>query len=207
LVDINGKPVLELVLERLKNHGADEIWLCVNHMADMIVDYFGNGNQFGLNINYVRENKRMGTAGALSLLPSLTAKQVLVMNADLITDIDFSSLVHFHHDNNAMLTVGIRKMHYQIPYGVVETQNHFMLSVQEKPTYSYFVSAGIYLCDTSLFKYIPKDEFFDMPCFISKVIESGTNPVVFPIHEEWIDIGRVEDLEIARSHSSNTVTT
>jgi NDP-sugar pyrophosphorylase family protein len=201
MMDINGRPVLELVLERLKKHGAEQVWISVNYKADVIEEYFGDGSDFGLAINYVRETKRMGTAGSLSLLPDIAGENILIMNADLITEVDFSNFVHFHEINQSPFTVGIRRQDYEIPYGVVETDNEKLLGVHEKPTYSYFVNAGIYLCKTDLLLLVPEDEFFDMPSLINKAIENEIQPVVFPVHEDWIDIGRIQDLEIARERN------
>jgi dTDP-glucose pyrophosphorylase len=197
MLKVGDKPILETIIDRFKKSGFKNFVFCVNYKAEIIKNYFGNGSKFGVNIEYVDENKRMGTAGALSLLKEKPKEAFFVMNGDLLTTLDFSYLLEYHHKNEAVATMAVREHKYQVPFGVVNLEGNKIRSIEEKPTFNFFVSAGIYVLEPETIDLIPKNEFFDMPDLFNKLIEAKKETVSFPIKEYWTDIGRIEEYKKA----------
>lgn len=205
MLPIAGRPILEIIVERFKQQGFRSITLCLNYLGEVIEDHFGNGAKFGVEISYVREEKRMGTAGALSLLLPRPTLPIIVMNGDILTSVNFGQLLSFHYDSLALATMGVNRFQYQLPYGVVQVRNHNIVSFTEKPAYDFFVNAGIYVVSPEALEHVPVDKYFDMPSLFDQI--SPDRRVAFPIHEYWLDIGRHDDLERAswefpKSHSA-----
>ncbi|MCG3686702.1 nucleotidyltransferase family protein [Aliarcobacter butzleri] len=199
MLKVGNKPILETIIRNFANHGFVNITISLNYKGEMIKDYFKDGSELGVNIDYIEENTRLGTAGALSLLENTPNEPFFVMNADLLTDVNFSHLLDFHSYANANATMCVREYDYQIPYGVVETNEDNITSIVEKPIKKFFVNAGIYILSPNIFEFIPKDEFFDMPTLFNILIEKQKKVLSFPIHEYWLDIGRMSDFEQAQS--------
>jgi dTDP-glucose pyrophosphorylase len=199
MLHVGGKPILETIISKFASYGFVNIVLCVNYKSDIIKDYFGDGSRFGVNIEYVFEEKRMGTAGALSLLIENPDEPFFVMNGDLLTNVNFEHLLSFHLENSATATMCVREYDFQVPFGVVDLDDGKIKSIQEKPTHNFFVSAGIYMLSPSVLSHIPKDKFYDMPTLFEKMIELEEELVSFPIREYWLDIGRIEEFEKANS--------
>jgi dTDP-glucose pyrophosphorylase len=197
MLKVGGKPVLEIILSNLKDHGFHDFVFCVNFKADMIQSHFGDGSAFGVSVRYVHEEKRMGTAGALSLLPPGVTGPFLVMNGDILTKVNFSKLIEFHSSNKSSATMCVRKYDFQIPFGVVNSVDGRINGIEEKPVHSFLVSAGIYLVEEECLKHIPSSDFFDMPQLFNQMIKNKENAQAFPIHEYWLDIGREDDLNRA----------
>jgi dTDP-glucose pyrophosphorylase len=193
LLHIGGRPLLETIVINLAKHGFRNINISVNYRADMIEDHFGDGSQWGVNIRYIHETKRMGTAGSLTLLSEKPKKPVIIMNGDLLTKINFKQLVDFHTEHEAKATMCVREYEYQIPYGVVHADNELITSIVEKPIQRYFVNAGIYVINPEVLESIPRDTFYDMPTLYEHLIEDKQRSVIFPIREYWLDIGRMDD--------------
>ncbi len=198
LIPVGGKPVLESIIERLAEQGFTRIFLSVNYQAEKVEAHFGDGSEFGVEISYLEENQRLGTAGALTLLPEMPSEPFLVMNADLVTAINFRRLLDFHLDQAADATMGVREYRFQVPYGVIEMSGNQITEINEKPTQSYFVNGGIYALSPSVLKYVPKGQMYDMPTLFDQVIQNKGLPAAFPIHEYWIDIGQLDDLQQAQ---------
>lgn len=198
LIPVGGKPVLESIIERLAEQGFRRIFLSVNYQAEKVEAHFGDGSEFGVEISYLEENQRLGTAGALTLLPEMPSEPFLVMNADLVTAINFRRLLDFHLDQAADATMGVREYRFQVPYGVIEMSGNRITEINEKPTQSYFVNGGIYALSPSVLKYVPKGQMYDMPMLFDQLIKDKGLPAAFPIHEYWIDIGQFEDLHQAQ---------
>ena len=206
MLKIGDKPVLELIIERLLNQGFSNFYISVNYKAEVIEDYFGDGSKFNCKINYLREDKRLGTAGALSLLPKGINEPIVVMNGDVLTKVDFRNLREFHYLHESPLTISVRKYDFKVPYGVINIEDHSVVSLDEKPTQSFFVNAGVYVINSKLLEHIPLNEFYDMTTFVEDVMAKDINVLCFPIVEKWIDIGQVDDLNYAREeHSSATL--
>lgn len=193
LLNVGAKPILQTIIENFERYGFKNIIISVNYKSEMIKDYFGNGEQFNVNIEYIEESKRLGTAGALSLLKKTIDLPFFVMNGDLLTNVNFEHLLDFHTGGNSIATMCVREYQYQIPYGVIETNNDKITSIIEKPTNKFFVNAGIYLLSPEVLNKIPDNEFFDMPTLFDKLIKKEKNVLSFPIHEYWLDIGQHND--------------
>jgi len=199
MLKVGNKPILQTIVEKFAEYGFINIVMCVNYKSHIIEDYFGNGSEFGVNIKYVLEEQRMGTAGALSLLNFEPNEPFFVMNGDLLTNVNFEHLLDYHTLQNATATMCIREYEFQIPYGVVNIDNGEILSIEEKPIQKFFVSAGIYMLNPEILSMIPKNEFYDMPTLFETLIQNHKKNISFRIHEYWLDIGRMEEYERANS--------
>ncbi|QOP40827.1 nucleotidyltransferase family protein [Sulfurimonas marina] len=197
MLKVGDKPILETIVEKFAEYGYINIIMCVNYKSHIIQDYFGDGKKFGVNIEYVLEEQRMGTAGALSLLKEKPTEPFFVMNGDLLTNVNFEHLHDYHLSNNALATMCVREYDFQVPYGVVNIEESKILSIAEKPVHKFFVSAGIYMLSSEVLEYIPKNEFFDMPTLFETLISKNKNAISFPLREYWLDIGRIEEYKKA----------
>jgi dTDP-glucose pyrophosphorylase len=201
MIDINGIPLLERQIRGLEKMGIKSIYISINYLGSIIKDHFGAGDEFGVTINYLHEDKKLGTAGALSLLPSMNKKNdLLVMNGDILTKSDFIHLYHFHKEHNASITVSAIGYHINIPYGVIECRGATVTGLQEKPSQRFFCNAGIYALSVEMLQKVPKETFWNMTDLIEKCLADKENVSVFPVHEYWTDIGTPGDLEKARNH-------
>lgn len=199
MIPVGGRPLLETIVRNFRAQGYRRFFMAVNYMGEVIREHFGDGHKLGVEIEYLVEDRRMGTAGALSLLPRRPTDPVIVMNGDLLTTVNFRQLVDFHREHGARATMCVREYTQQVPYGVVQTVGSRLTSIVEKPTQTYFVNAGIYVVDPSALVLLPERAAFDMPQLFDAITGSGSMAGAFPIHEYWLDIGRLEDLERAKS--------
>ena len=197
MLKVGNKPILETIILNFKKYGFTNIVLCVSYKSEIIEEYFKDGSEFGVNIEYIHENKRMGTAGALSLMREKLTESFFVMNGDLLTNINFENMMQYHLSNDAVATMGVREYDFQVPYGVVNVDGVDILSIQEKPVHNFFVSGGVYSLSPDVLKYVPEDKFYDMPTLFEKLIENKEKSISFAIHEYWLDIGRIEEFEKA----------
>ncbi len=197
LLNIAGKPVLEILLARLIEEGFINFLISVNYKANMIQEKIGNGQNWGVNIDYVFENQKLGTAGPLSLMLDQLTESFFVINSDILTKVNFSKMLEFHHHLHSDATVCIREHEHIVPYGVVELSDHRLVHIQEKPVYNCFVSTGIYVLSPSVLEYLPSNVYFDMNQLLSCLLGHSKAVNSYPIHEYWIDIGKMEDLERA----------
>jgi dTDP-glucose pyrophosphorylase len=197
LLKIGNKSVLEIIIENFKESGFLNFLISVNYKAEMIKEYFSDGSDRGVNIQYIHETERLGTAGALSLLPEVPAKPIFVMNGDLLTKVDFQYLLDFHLQHQVKATMCVRKYDFQVPYGVVNIDQQRVVSIDEKPVHQFFVNAGIYVLDPAALTNVPSQTFFDMPQLFERLIAQNEETLVFPIHEYWLDIGKMEDFRKA----------
>ena len=197
MLKVGNKPILQTIVEKFAEYGFVNITMCVNFNASIIRDYFGDGKEFGVNIDYVLEQKRMGTAGALSLLKERPSEPFFVMNGDLLTNVNFEHIFNYHMLNKATATMCVREYDYEVPYGVVKMNDNKIIEIAEKPVQKFFVSAGIYMLSPEILDLIPQDEFYDMPALFEKLIKLSKNVISFPIREYWLDIGRMEEYQRA----------
>ena len=197
MLPVGDRPIIEHTIEQLKFAGIRNVSITTHYQADKITDHFGDGQSFGVNIDYIPEANPLGTAGALSLLQDID-EPLLVINGDILTKVDFRAMHNFHAEHGADLTVGVHLYDFKIPYGVIESNGSQVLNIQEKPELQFLVSAGIYLLEPSVRRYIPKNERFDMPNLIRRVIHEGGRVVNFPVVEYWLDIGQQSDYEKAQ---------
>jgi NDP-sugar pyrophosphorylase family protein len=199
MLNVGNKPILETIVEKFAEFGFINIIMCANYKSHIIQDYFGDGSKFGVSIEYILEKKRMGTAGALSLLKEKPTEPFFVMNGDLLTNANFEHLHDYHVSNASAATMCVREYDFQVPYGVVNIANSKILSIEEKPLHKFFVSAGMYMLSPEALEYIPENEFFDMPALFEKLISKKKNILSFPLREYWLDIGRIEEFEKANN--------
>ena len=197
MLKVGNKPILQTIVEKFAEYGFVNITMCVNFNASIIRDYFGDGKEFGVNIDYVLEQKRMGTAGALSLLKERPSEPFFVMNGDLLTNVNFEHIFNYHTLHKATATMCVREYDYEVPYGVVKMNDNKITAIAEKPVQKFFVSAGIYMLSPEILDLIPQDEFYDMPVLFEKLIKLSKNVISFPIREYWLDIGRMEEYQRA----------
>jgi dTDP-glucose pyrophosphorylase len=197
LLKVGTKPILETILDNFIEYGFYRFYLSVNYKADMIKAYFGDGSKWGVEIKYIHEQMRLGTAGALSLIEDYPTEPIIVMNGDLLTKVNFQQLLEFHTEMNAVATMCVREYEYQVPYGVVRVDNHRLLNIVEKPKQQFFVNGGIYVLNPEVLALVPQKEFYDMPTLFDVLLEKKSEAAVFPIREYWIDIGRMDDFNRA----------
>jgi dTDP-glucose pyrophosphorylase len=190
---VRGKPILETILENLVNEGFRKFFVSVNYRADMITRHFGDGSSWGIEISYLREEERLGTAGALALLPRQPQHPIVVMNGDLLTRASVSSLLEFHEANKSAATMAVREYELQVPYGVVHTAGERITALEEKPVHKFCINAGIYALSPEALAHVPRDAAFDMPALFERLNALGAPTLAFPLREFWLDIGRVED--------------
>jgi dTDP-glucose pyrophosphorylase len=198
MLNVGDRPLLETIVREFVSQGFHNIWLAVNFQADKIENHFGNGKDFDANIRYLREDKRLGTAGALSLLPNMPELPVIVMNADLLTSVDYGEMIDTHIASSVDATMAVREFEYQIPYGVVRTEKEFeILGLEEKPIHRSLVNAGMYVLSPDMFKYVPENTFFDMTELFTTILNDDQKVIYHRVHGYWLDIGRHEDFHQA----------
>ena len=197
LLPIAGRPILEHIIERAKNQGFTNFVLAINYLGHMIEDYFGDGDKFGVKIQYLRENLPLGTAGGLSLLDPKPDSSFIVTNGDVITEINYVELLNFHHQNSASATMAVRGYEWQNPFGVVETQGLEIIGFEEKPITRSYINAGVYALEPSALSLLGKSEPCDMPTLLKRLQEKSKLVIAFPVHEQWIDIGQPIQFEQA----------
>lgn len=199
MLKVGEKPILETLLNQFSQAGFQNIYISTHYMPEQISDYFEDGSRWGVKITYVHEENPLGTGGALGLLPIETPSLPLIMvNGDVLTTVDFERLLNFHKKYNPVATMCVREYDYQIPYGVINGDGHRIISMQEKPIQRFFVNAGIYVISSELFKSVPEQKKIDMPTLLEQEIAVGKDVIMFPIHEYWLDIGRMDDFNKAQ---------
>ncbi len=201
---VGDKPLLELTIQLLRRSGIRDINLTTHYLPESIVQHFGDGSAFGVRLNYLEEDRPLGTAGGLRLMKR-NSNPFLVINGDIITGVPFQEMLNFHRKHNALLTVGVRKYEVEVPFGVVELDEVHINRIQEKPSFSFFINAGTYLLEPEVCDFIPPGRRFDMTDLIQKLIEAGKVVVSFPITEYWLDVGRHEDYAKAQEDVRNGV--
>jgi dTDP-glucose pyrophosphorylase len=198
LLKVGTKPILETILENFIDQGFVKFFISVNYKAEMIMEYFKDGSDRGIEITYIKEQRRLGTAGALSLFRKESVNEpVIVMNGDLLTKVDYRELIQKHQETQAMATMCVREYEFQVPYGVVSTDGVYIQRIEEKPLQKFFVNGGIYVIEPKALDLVPEDAFFDMPSLFDKMMGNKEKTAVFPIRDYWIDIGRMEDFQRA----------
>jgi dTDP-glucose pyrophosphorylase len=208
MVDIGGAPLLERQIRRLAQAGLSRVYISVNYLSHVIEQHFGDGADFGLEIRYLREREKLGTAGALSLLPERAERPIAVMNGDILTTSNFGSLLSFHQNHGAQITVAAVDYRVNIPYGVIRAEGPYVKALMEKPSQRFLCNAGMYAVSPEALDLLPTGRFCNMTDLIETALDKGQSVAVFPVHEYWSDIGTPADLEQARQlFLSNGMTT
>lgn len=199
LLKIGDKPILELILESLAKAGFYRFFISTHYLPEMIREYFGDGSHWGVNIQYVHEEEPLGTGGALGLLPKGQINHPLIMmNGDLLTTLNYRGLLDFHLEHSSIATMCVREYEHRVPYGVVQTDGRYIQSMEEKPVQKCFINAGIYVVSPELVSAVSVGERIDMPSLLEKQIDMDKRVTMFPVHEYWLDIGKMDDFKRAQ---------
>ena len=196
MLKINGTPILEHIITSLEAAGIRRVFLSVNYQSRIIEDHFRSNTPGGMEIEYLRETRQLGTAGSLSLLPRLD-EPFIVMNGDVLTTVDFAQLFAFHVKHRGIMTVTATEYRVKVPYGILETANHFLMNISEKPDITLQCNAGVYALEPEVSDVVPPNQSYDMTTLMRQLVRDGLPVNVFPLHEYWIDVGRPEDLDRA----------
>lgn len=205
LLPIGGRPILELILRQLRSAGVDEVYISVGYKAELIRSYISDGRRLGIRVRYVDEPTPLGTAGALGYVKADVCGPLLVMNGDILTKLDFRAFHEGHVAASAAVTLGVREDQYQIPFGLVETQNGLVSQIREKPVQRYLVSAGIYVMSREAIECVAPGVRLDVPDLINDVVARGERVRYHVIREKWIDIGAMEDFHRANEEREQWV--
>ena len=193
LMPVGDRPILEIIIRQLKKHGFDRFTMAVGYLAELLEAYFGDGSRLGVQIDYSRENKPLGTIGSLGLIEGLN-ETFMVMNGDVLTNLNYSRLVDFHIEQNAVSTIATYNKELQIDLGVLEVGEDFRLrDYKEKPSLKYQVSMGVYVFEPEILKHLKPNGYLDFPDLTLKLIGEGKKVIAFPFDGYWLDIGRHED--------------
>lgn len=197
MLTVGDRPLLEIIIEQLRDAGIKRVSIATHHKAEQIPSHFGDGRQFGIELGYVTEDQPLGTAGALGLMgqPNDTT---LVINGDILTQVNFRSMLAYHREHAADVTVAVRKYDLRVPYGIVNCEGPFVSGLQEKPQIECFINAGIYLLEPSVYQFIPNGKNLDMTDLIQTLLNYNRPVAAFPIREYWLDIGQHGDYEQAQ---------
>jgi dTDP-glucose pyrophosphorylase len=202
MLPVGDRPILERTIERLRMAGIHRVSLTTHYLADAIVNHFGDGEAFGVELEYVTEEHPLGTAGGLKLLKNID-QPLLVLNGDILTGVRYDHFLAYHRKHRADVTVGVRKYEMQVPFGVLECSDVRVTGLTEKPSFSFFINAGAYLLEPVVHEFIPEGRKFDMTDLIQRLLEAGRRVVSFPITEYWLDIGRHDDYQRAQEDALN----
>ena len=196
LLTVSGKPMIVHILEKFRDEGAKEFFICVNYKGTMIEEYLGDGSNYRVRINYIKETDRLGTSGALSLLPEISSP-FFVINADVLASIDFKAMYQFHNDNESILTMGIKKIQFDVPYGTVTLEHNRIINLSEKPSVENYINAGIYIIDNQCIEEIPINQHYDMTDFVLYLLSKNKKISGYLINGDWTDMGQLKDYFLA----------
>jgi dTDP-glucose pyrophosphorylase len=197
MLPVGGQPILEIILKNFVRQGFHRFFLSVNYKAEMVRRHFDDGARWGVTIDYLEEREKLGTAGALGLLPGTPEEPIIVMNGDLLTAVNFGNMLEFHVEQQAAATMAVREHTVEVPFGVIDLADNYLAGLTEKPRYSWFINAGVYVVEPSLLALIDRGQPLDMPVLFERALARNDKIAAFPIREYWRDIGRLEDLERA----------
>lgn len=200
MLPVAGKPMLEHIVESAKKEGFVRFVFAVRYLSHMIEDYFGNGERWGVHIDYVQEDQPLGTAGALSLLDAMPPDlPFVVTNGDVLTDVRYGEMIEFHLKHAAQGTMAVRQHEWQHPFGVVRTDGVEIVGFEEKPVHRTHVNAGIYVLAPGALGLLAPGQRCDMPTLFERMQEGGQRVIAYPMHEPWLDVGRPDDLPKAHA--------
>jgi dTDP-glucose pyrophosphorylase len=203
MLNVGSRPILETIIRRFIDAGFHIFYISIHYKASMIRDYFGDGSSWGVKIEYLYEESPLGTAGSLGLLPDDMPKlPIVVMNGDLLTKVNFEHLLDFHCKYDGLATMCIREYDFKVPYGVVDIEDQYVTSIEEKPVQRFFINAGIYVIDPKITEQVDGSTHLDMTSLLKNQIDQGRCINTFPIHEYWLDIGRMEEYKQAHEYFS-----
>ena len=197
---VAGKPMLEHIIERAIRQNFRRFFIATHYLGHMIEDYFGDGSRWGVDIRYLREEAPLGTAGALGLMDTRPELPILVTNGDVLSDISYGDLLDFHNRHKAMATMAVRIHEWQHPFGVVNIDGVDIVSFEEKPISRNCINAGVYVLMPEALNSLVAGDYCDMPTLFALLQDKGARTIAYPMHETWLDVGRVDDLAHARAN-------
>ena len=204
MIQVAGRPILERLVLHLVGYGIRRIFLSINYLGEMVESYFADGSQYGCSIEYLREDRPLGTGGSLSLLPEIPEHPLVVMNGDLVTGINVDELLAYHAKEEYAATIGIREYCHTVPFGAAETQNGRLSRITEKPTYSWMVNTGCYVLEPCLVSRVPKNTDCTILTLIENALTRGESVGAYTVTQDWIDVGRIPDLARALGRRPNS---
>ena len=194
MLKVYGKPILEIIINNAKKQGFKNFTISINYLGNIITNYFKNGKKFGVKIKYIKESKPLGTIGALGgYNKKLKSKNIILSNGDVITDINFNSLIKFHEANKSDATMAVYPYKLENPYGEVVTKDSKIIEISEKPVSVYYINAGIYIFKKSMLRYLKKNQKMDSVSFFKLLKKKNKKILAFAVHESWADIGLKQD--------------
>ncbi|HEY1259697.1 MAG TPA: nucleotidyltransferase family protein [Stellaceae bacterium] len=199
MLQVGSRPLLDAIIRNFKEQGFQNFFVSVNYRSEVVIEHFGQGESLGVNIRYLIEDRPLGTAGPLALLPERPVRPMIVMNGDILTKVDFNDLLSFHDEHMAAATMCVRDYSFEVPFGVVEIDRYRIARIAEKPVQRFLINAGIYVLNPEIISMVAAPEPLDMTTLFQRVIDSKAETAVFPIREYWIDIGRMDDFERANN--------
>ena len=198
MLPLGDRPLLEIIIRQLRESGIRQVKVTTHHKPEKITGHFGDGKDFGVELSYVEEHQPLGTIGGLGLIEP-PKETTLVINGDILTRLDFRAMLAYHREHQADLTVAVRHYDVKVPYGVVECEGSMVRRINEKPVFEFFVNAGVYLLEPSVYGFIPNGRRFDMTDLIQRLLDVARPVASFPIREDWLDIGQLSDYEQAQA--------
>ncbi|QSE96817.1 nucleotidyltransferase family protein [Fulvivirga lutea] len=199
LLKIGNKPIMEYCIERLSKFGVDDFWISLGYLGEQLEEYFGDGKNRGIDIRYIKEDKPLGTIGAVSKIKEFEHDYVLVTNSDILTAIDYEDFFLYFMEQDADMAIATIPYSIDVPYAVLETSDNKIISFSEKPTYTFYSNGGIYLIKAELLKKIPIDTFYNSTDFMQKLLQEGYKVISYPMRQYWLDIGKPKDFEKAQA--------
>ena len=194
MLTVNNKPIIEINIDRLISFGIKEFYISVRYLKEKIIEYFGDGSSKNISIKYIDEKEPLGTLGASSLIDNIVYDQLLVMNSDILTNIDFEDFFNFYQSKNAVMCTASIPYNVQVPYGIMQLDGaDFVTGLVEKPTYTYYANAGIYFISRDILKMVPKGIAFNATDLMEQLIQKKQKLVQYPILQYWLDIGKYDD--------------
>jgi dTDP-glucose pyrophosphorylase len=203
MLPVNGKPMLEHIIERARMEGFRNFVIAVHYLSHMIEEYFGDGSRLRIRIQYLHENTPLGTAGAIGLLRPRPDEALVVSNGDVLTDIRYGELLDFHFRNSAAATMAVRLHEWQHPFGVVRTKGVDIIGFEEKPVTRSHINAGIYVLEPAALDALNEGEPCDMPTLFGRLKDRAERTIVYPMHEPWLDVGHPADYDAANNPESD----
>ena len=202
MLHVNGKPMIERIINNAKEQGFGRFIISVNYLAHLITDYLGNGERLGVEISYTHENKPLGTVGSLSLILEKVHEPFVLTNGDVLSDVNYSNLLDFHQQNDADATMCVCEYELHNPFGVVRTNGIRIEGFEEKPIHHSLINAGVYAFNAETLKYLKYNEYCDIPTLFTRLADVGKTSLAYLVHEKWRDVGRPEDLNAANSNDT-----
>jgi NDP-sugar pyrophosphorylase family protein len=199
MMEVAGKPMLQHIIEKASGDGFRKFIISLHYLGHVIENYFGNGERFGVEIHYVKEDTPLGTAGSISLWKEKFQEPIVVTNGDILSEINYSDFLDFHIQQNADATMAVYQHIWKNPFGVVEVDGHCLVGFLEKPVIRNYVNAGIYILSPKIIDSIKTSKLVNMPDIFMRGREAGLNTIVYPIHERWMDVGNPNDLLLANN--------